>query len=453
MTSEQFFEQWTHELSHDFKVGGQPATFYPGHPERWGTEDILVRPPKQVDTQFPFYRSLKMAVSDDRTLLAIGASTDIFIYDIATLTISQTIPYAHPGNAESMEFQPGSNRILAVSSSAPSEGGRIGRSTIRLWDLERELTQPRSFPDMLEQALKSGSQAIINSMSDWPAQAVAALKLEERLRPVLFAVQEELDLGEHRAFVGSLSSYGDSFSHDGSYMLYIEQRIEVVVFDVETRSERCRLVGHTDAIMWAGSSPDSTLIATSSWDRTVRLWSATSGEHVRTFVGAGNQLWAGAFSPDGKLISAGCGDKHARVWRVETGELLYTFDGFTDWVRGLAFSPDNQKLAAGGGGGTLRVFDLGNGECVQHWQVKMMESRMSHGFIEIRGVQYTSKGLLVFQSTDGRVFTYDERTNRKGQYEHDSQTKGSSGGSVTVTRDGGMLFISCFDNSVRGWDI
>ncbi|KAK7026432.1 hypothetical protein VNI00_015667 [Paramarasmius palmivorus] len=452
ITSAEFFADWKFKLSHDFEVGGEPAIFSQEHPKQWGSEEIHIQPP--VNDNAPderlVTRSPPIAVTDDGTLLAVGVGTDIIIYDISAATIHQTIRCAHFGSVRLMQFQPGSNTILAVSSSSPS--ARSANGIVWVWDLERERSHPRSLPDDIDTAVKQGSLAILSAMEDWPKDSTLSSELEKRIKPMLLAVQNELDTKEGRAHRGRLLGFGtEGFSHDGTYILFEEKRNEVAILDVKSARIKCRLIGHTDAIMWAGSSPDDTLIGTSSWDQTVRLWNAETGEHLRILVGAQGQSWAGAFSPDGKLIAAGCGDKRVRVWAVESGGLLHTFEGYTNWIRSLAFSPDNQKLAAGASGGTLRVFDLATGACLQQWQTQS-DNRFSGSFIEVTSALYTSRGLLVFKLTDGRVFTYDEKTNQKGQYEHDVQTEGAPGGKpFSVSRDGARLFASCFDGTIRIW--
>lgn len=90
----------------------------------------------------------------------------------------------------------------------------------------------------------------------------------------------------------------------------------VVIFSVSTRSEKFRLEDHKVAIMWVRASPDGTLLATSSWDSTVKIWDLQDGSLVRELKGTKGQSWTGSWSPDGKLFAVGNGDQTVRLWDI-----------------------------------------------------------------------------------------------------------------------------------------
>jgi len=49
-----------------------------------------------------------------------------------------------------------------------------------------------------------------------------------------------------------------------------------------------------------------------------------------------------AFSPNGTMIASGSGDKTMRVVRVIDGKIVLEDHGHSDWVTSVAFSPDGR---------------------------------------------------------------------------------------------------------------
>jgi RNA polymerase sigma factor (sigma-70 family) len=92
---------------------------------------------------------------------------------------------------------------------------------------------------------------------------------------------------------------------------------------------RNTLRGHTGAVSAVALSPGGKLLASASFDKTIKLWETATGKLKTTLNGHSDRVFSVTFAPDGKTLASASADGTARICDVVTGKERLRLQGHT----------------------------------------------------------------------------------------------------------------------------
>ena len=208
------------------------------------------------------------------------------------------------------------------------------------------------------------------------------------------------------------------------------------IWDANTGECKKTLEGHTGPVHCVSVLPDGRIVS-GSWDNTLRVWNADTGECLKTLEGHTVSVSCISVLRDGRIVS-GSWDNTLRVWNADTGECLVTLEGHTGWVSRISVLPDG-RIVSGSFDHTLRIWDADTGECLA----------------TLEG--HTNRVSCISVLPDGRIVSgSDDRTLRVWNAETGECLKtlvGHTNGvnCISVLPDGRIVSGS-FDRTLRIWD-
>ncbi|CAF3699972.1 unnamed protein product [Rotaria socialis] len=117
-----------------------------------------------------------------------------------------------------------------------------------------------------------------------------------------------------------------------------------------------RMTGHQQLINDVKFSPDTRLLASASFDKSIKLWSSRTGAFLSTLRGHVQAVYQIAWSADSRLLVSGSADSTLKVWNIEKRCILFDLPGHADEIYAVDYSPDGQKVASGGKDKSLKLW-------------------------------------------------------------------------------------------------
>jgi U3 small nucleolar RNA-associated protein 13 len=309
-------------------------------------------------------------IGQDKSLLALATnSEEVRIVSINTATSSDTEVGGNYFGADVALLKGHDDIIISMDSDWSGHWLATGSkdNTARLWRLDPSANSYESYATFTGHAESLGAVALPRTSP--PKDSPAFLKPLEN--PPSFLITGSQDKTIKRWDVPKLS-----------------------VDSSKTRATYTRKA-HDKDINALATNPSSTLFASASQDRTVKIWSCEDGSTLGVLRGHRRGVWTVSFSPTGTnlnipgatsgsggrgFVLTGSGDKTVRVWSLGDYSCLMTMEGHTNSILKALWLPPAQSsssedgtgqskdkrgplVASAGGDGLVKVWEAQSGEC------------------------------------------------------------------------------------------
>ncbi|GAB4828337.1 hypothetical protein Ancab_035332 [Ancistrocladus abbreviatus] len=157
------------------------------------------------------------------------------------------------------------------------------------------------------------------------------------------------------------------FSSDGRLLATGGHDKKAVLWVTDTRKLMSTLEEHTHTITDVRFAPSMSRLATSSFDKTVRVWEAENTSYsLRNFTGHSTSVMSVDFHPNKDDLICSCdGNGEIRYWSITHGSCLKVFEGGMTQVR---FQPHLGKYLAAAAESVVSILDVETQASIQTLQ-------------------------------------------------------------------------------------
>uniref|UniRef100_A0A6A7G6M2 Target of rapamycin complex subunit lst8 n=1 Tax=Hirondellea gigas TaxID=1518452 RepID=A0A6A7G6M2_9CRUS len=279
------------------------------------------------------YRSLqyddsqinRLRITPDKQYIAAAANPHVKLFEINAKNPNPLRSFeGHSGNVTALGFQKDNKWMFTASEDA----------SVKIWDVRAAGCQ-RDYE----------SNAPINDA-------------------VLHPNQGEIFSGDLDGNVGVWDLTANSCSHqlvpdgktpirsvtiasDGSIVVAANNRGTIFVWKTKNGAQFepvHKIDAHSTYCLKCVLSPDCKYLATTSADKTIKLWSVQDGFSLyKTLEGHTRWVWDVAWSADSAYVVSASSDKTAKLWEVSTGEAILEYTGHHKAVTSVALNDSSSE--------------------------------------------------------------------------------------------------------------
>ncbi|XP_021597101.1 transcriptional corepressor LEUNIG isoform X2 [Manihot esculenta] len=226
------------------------------------------------------------------------------------------------------------------------------------------------------------------------------------------------------------------FSSDGKLLATGGHDKKATLWCTESFTAKSTLEEHSQWITDVRFSPSISRLATSSADKTVRVWDADNpGYSLRTFTGHSTTVMSVDFHPSKEDLICSCdNNSEIRYWSIKNGSCVGVFKGGATQTR---FQPHLGRIIAAAAENVVSILDV---------ETKVCRLKLQGHKNHIHSVCWDPSGEYVASVSDDLVRVWTVGSGSKGEYVHEFNCTGNKFHTcVFHPTYSSLLIIGCYE--------
>jgi hypothetical protein len=308
-----------------------------------------------------------LVFTPDNKHLVIGGHHELTVWEVATGKLVKRLA-TRSERAYGMEFLPDGKLVVA--------GGRPGQEgDVRVYNLDAkgktgddgvEMLDGLNDKDVLVKHLFDVEDSVLCLAVTPDGKTLAAGGCDRAVR--VFDLSEGVDKAKLTQTVENHADWvlGCALSADGKFLLTAGRDKTAKVWDLKAKESVVTFPEHQNIVYGVAVKADGSTGFSVGADRQLRTWKPSGeGKQVKNAGGHGDDVFRIVANPKQPLLATSSADKTVRLWNPDTLAAGKTLSGLTDYVYAVAFSPDGELVAGGSYDGSVGVWTVKDGTPVK----------------------------------------------------------------------------------------
>ncbi|QDU63436.1 WD domain, G-beta repeat [Planctomycetes bacterium Pan216] len=277
-------------------------------------------------------------LTGSRDLITVDQEGCLRGWDLGEMGMTRFVNQ-HGGEVYRVQYTPDNIHLLSVG-----EDGHL-----KLWDRN----------ELVETGYIDSHDQPITSCAVSPDNRLWALGTADGVIKIWDVELEsfEVTIRAHEEMVSDLK-----FLPDGDWLISSSWDMKLKLWNLQTKQKHCVYSGHTKAVAACDISLDARHLVSVAWDGQLRVWDLN--ERLRETLnerllleGHDDRVLCCTISPDGSIVATGSADRTIRLWRTDRVTEPSVLVGHTDQVTCCRFTPDGQLLISADRDGVVYVWE------------------------------------------------------------------------------------------------